>query len=891
MLVELLYIYITSATPIENYQLFRTTPVGEEVLEHRCKVVEQLKLEHLSSHDRVLIEEICGRFHNAFYLPGDLLGAKDVLCHEIPLLSGTPPISIRQYRLPEQQKNEIRKQVREMLEQGIIEPSVSAFNSPAIIVKKKDGSARVVFDFRGLNKNTVPQHTSLPLLDDIIAGIGRAGFFSVMDLKSGYLQLQIYAADREKTAFTIDSSRYQFRRMCFGLTGAPMTFTRAMNAVLGDLIGQSCYVFLDDILVFGNTASEHNQNLIKVLERLQAHEMKIHISKCQFIVPEVDYLGYRFSKNGYRPGEEKTQAIVNYPSPRSVRGVRQFLGLINYFARFMGSDYGRLIKPITALLKKNQLGFVWNEECERSFRILKDRLIREPILKPPDLQKRFRLTVDGSKIAIGAMLSQEHDGTEHPVMFGSNSLTEVQARIMSAVEIELWAIVHFCTQFRYLLLMNQFDVLTDCKPISFCSLKSCINAKIVRWRLRLSEFNMLIHHKPGKSNVVADALSRVIVDQNLDQLADNPEIPVTHPTCAVTTRQQKRREQEHASNDNCGGNQTDPELKDLPNESNVEDSAADPLSGVTSDPEPEGLNVIPIDSNGPKEVDPKDRELIRRIIAQFHDHRLGGHFGQRKTIEQIRRYFKWPNLQRDISEYIMNCRHCMESKNHRLPALPMKITETPQKPYEVMAIDIQGPFSPSHRSEHSQSDLSPYVYILSCHDAFSKFLFLVPMTDQTAETVARALVEEVFLKVALIPRFLLHDQGTNFCSKLLLNVTKLLQIDRMVTTPYRPQSNGSIESTHRFVNNYIRAYLQEVQGNWHLLLPYLTFAYNTMIHGTTGFAPVTLITSIIPDLPERLLKTPEPLYTFGDYVTELKYLLQVAYEKAREYTDVSRGVP
>lgn len=401
-----------------------------------------------------------------------------------------------------------------MLSDGIIVPSKSEWNFPLIVVPKKlDASGkrkwRICIDFRKLNDVTVGDSFPLPNIQDILDKIGKARYFSALDCASGYLQVPIVPEDQCKTAFSTPKGHFEYTRMPFGLKSAPATFQRMMNAVLRESIGERCFVYMDDILVMGETLEEHHRQLREVFGQLRKYNIKIEPDKCEFLKLELTYLGHVVTAQGVKPDQKKIQAVTDFPLPKSPKDIKSFLGLAGYYRKFI-DKFSAIARPLTELLKKDT-EWKWTDTEQVSFELLKQKLTQVPVLQYPDFTQPFILTTDASGYAIGAILSQGKLGQDRPVAYASRILNKAEINY-STVEKELLAIVWACKHFRPYLLGRKFQVITDHKGLVWIFNVKDPSSRLMRWRLLLEEYEYEVQYRAGKKNCNADSLSRYPVE-------------------------------------------------------------------------------------------------------------------------------------------------------------------------------------------------------------------------------------------------------------------------------------------------------------------------------------------------------------------------------------------
>jgi hypothetical protein len=489
----------------------RYESTGFDPQDREERILSQLRQDHLNSEERKSITGACSDFADVFYLPGDKLSSAGTVKHSINVQPGTEPINTRPYRLPEAQKSEIKGQVQKLLQEGIIEESDSPWNSPILLVPKKvDASGqqkfRLVVDYRKLNQKTIGNAYPLPDITEILDHLGQSKYFSCLDLAMGYHQIDMDKKDIDKTAFSTKEGHWAYRRMPFGLKTAPATFQRLMNTALSGLTGTRCFLFLDDIIIYANSLVEHDKKLRDVLRRLRKYNLKLQPDKCEFLRKEVSFLGHKISERGVEPDTRKVEAIENFPRPTTVKRLKSFLGLIGYYRRFV-PHFSTIAAPLHKLLKKIAK-FEWSEEQENAFCRLKQKLMSKPILQYPNFAEEFILTTDASNFGAGAVLSQGEIGKDLPIAYASRSFSKSE-QSYSVVEKELAAVVWGVKYYRPFLLGRKFKIISDHKPLKWIMNVKDPGSRLLRWRIRLEEYDYEIVYKPGKQNANADALSRI----------------------------------------------------------------------------------------------------------------------------------------------------------------------------------------------------------------------------------------------------------------------------------------------------------------------------------------------------------------------------------------------
>ncbi|KAK7907616.1 hypothetical protein WMY93_016228 [Mugilogobius chulae] len=436
-------------------------------------------------------------------------GFTSLVQHKIRLKKDVP-VRQRSYRIPERLVAVLQKEIKLMLELGIIEVSSSEWCSPVVLVPKKDGSLRFCIDFRYLNAISNFDPYPMPRIDDLLERVGGASYITTLDLSRGYWQLALAPEARELTAFRTPFGLYQFRVMPFGLQGAPATFQRLMDFVLKD-VAEFSAAYLDDVVVFSKSWEEHLYHLEKVLQKIRAAGLTINPRKCAVAHQEVEYLGYTIGYGRIKPQVQKIEAIRSFPVPTTKRKVRGFIGLVGWYRKFVPQFAERtaVLNNLTKNSAPNKV--IWSAECDQAFEDLKEAICTGPVLHSPDFEKPFILQTDASGVGLGAVLLQEKEGERRPVVFLSRKLLDRETRY-STVEKECLAMKWAIDSLRYYLLGRHFTLETDHRALQWLHRMRDANTRIAGWYLALQPYNFTVQYRPGKTNVVADCLSRMTED-------------------------------------------------------------------------------------------------------------------------------------------------------------------------------------------------------------------------------------------------------------------------------------------------------------------------------------------------------------------------------------------
>jgi hypothetical protein len=449
------------------------------------------------------LEQILFKYKRVFdELPGGVINRPGLPVMTIEFEQGKQPPVGYQYRLSQLEKEELVKQLTLALEKGWVVPSSSPFGAPVLFARKKGGGLRWCIAYRALNTISIKNRYPLPRIDDLLDSLNGACVFSGLDLAAGYWQIPIKEEDRHKTAFRTPMGLYEWNVMPFSLTNAPTVFSRTMQTIFQDMIGKFVFVYLDDILIFSKkNPEEHEKHLKMVLQRLEQHKFYAQLKKCHFALPEVEFLGHMVSKEGIRVDPKKVKIVQEWPKPAKLSDLRSFLGLSNYFRRFVHA-YSTIARPLHALTRKD-VPWQWTVPCDKAFQLLKDKLSPAPVLKMPDFTQPFELIADASDYTLGAILMQEG----RPIAFESRKLTPAEVNYHTP-EKELLAVMHALTVWHCYVDGSHVKILSDHEPLKYLRSKAQLLPRQVRWSQFLERFDYSWEYRAGRLNA-ADPLSRV----------------------------------------------------------------------------------------------------------------------------------------------------------------------------------------------------------------------------------------------------------------------------------------------------------------------------------------------------------------------------------------------
>ncbi len=741
------------------------------------------------------------------------------------------PIYTPQYKVPHNMKAAVKENIDQFFKMGVIQLSKSPYNSPTLIVKKKDGGTRLCIDFRRVNEHVITDRYPLPRIDQILEELGGARYFTALDLQHGFYNLQIHKEDRPKTAFSTPDGHYEFIRLPMGLKNSPSIFQRTMNMVLQEMLGDYAFIYVDDIVIYSKSAKEHVRHIENIFQRLNKHGLKVKFSKCQMFKTEIEYLGFLVGKDGMKVNPKKVEAIAKFPTPRDIKGIQGFLGVVGYFRQFI-AEYATMARPLYALLKKD-VKFSWGEEQERSFQAFKKALMKAPVLAFPNFKKEFILTTDASGYAIGAILTQEgKGGHEKLISCHSRTLKDAETRY-NTLDKEILAVYYGVAQNRSYLWGSKFVIRTDNICIPYLErAKNSDSSRAIRWFLKLSEYDYRVEHRKGTKIAHADAVSRYPCDAEARIIPDFRKAAVKEKLLVAYLSPQFT---------------SDSYVPEFPEE--------EWLVAIKKTPKgflPKGENIS--QQNGLIYINENSKKYLwvppilrPKVMKLYHDAPITGHRGIKKTYANMRRDVMWTRMEKDITDYINKCKICQQYKTYAGQKNPLKTTPIPNRCFDEISLDVVGPLPTSS---------SGMKYVLVIQDRLSRWIGFYPMTNTTAETTAKVFLKEWVCTYGP-PRRILTDRGTNFVSKYFQGLAKVLKAKPTNTVAYRPQANGMNERTHRDLHFFLAQIMEGAERTtWDTHLKLAAWVHNSSVHSALKISPYEMFTGMVPNpqrmwLPER----------------------------------------
>jgi transposase InsO family protein len=772
------------------------------------------------------------------------------------------PVS-KLYPLAEHHRRVLLETLDRETKAGRIRQSNAAYGSPMFFVPKKDGRSRMVVDYRRLNENTVPDVYPLPLISQITNELGKANWFTKLDLVGAYQLLRMAKGFEHLTAFRTQYGMYESLVVRDGLRNAPAVFQHFLNDVFKTVLGKGVTIYIDDILIYASTLEELKRITLEVFELVRKSSLYLKASKCEFEKASITFLGFIISNKGIETDPSKVDGAQTFPIPKTLRQARGFIGLVGYYRRFV-KNFSSIAAPITELTKKDRV-FEWTSRQQDAFDELKRRLISAPILAHFVIAYKTILQTDASFYGWGFIISQVNPetGLEHPIVIESGRFSGAQLNY-STNEKEFLAIIEAFRRCRHMLLQVHTTVLTDHLNLKYWMEPRDLNPRQARWVEILSPFRMSIVYRPGRQATMPDALSRRAdyhPSQNNDDdinkqtqalpsfdetTSDWSNVEPARQMLRALQTQQIVDENYHIREEDIEeGIRTDPIMSKVREdmmamvcfECDHPTCKAEPMSTST--------DKAAFDSKGSQRYTLawSTRQMLTinsklyvpdyngarvKILKARHDSPMVGHPGITKTMELVSRDYTWKGMRKDIETYIGGCAVCQRTKvPHSRPHGLLKTLEVPTRPWSDISMDFVEPLPKS----------KGYDSILVVVDRLTKWAIFLPTTTRIkASDLADILLDSVFTNHGF-PTTIVSDRGSKFTSKLWKYLTGKLGISLRLSTAFHPQTDGQTERVNQSLEAYLRIFTSYKQDDWSQHLGLASFTYNNTFHSAIKTTP------------------------------------------------------
>ena len=892
---------ISAVSSVLPLKLFNSSPVDENVgvgkveasdnvpkAEGEPKWQPKANLDHLPEDQRREIEQLLFEECDVFAKNDCDIG--DIAEFQMNIhLTDEVPVNQAYRHLPRKLYDDVKNYLNDLIVNGWIRESTSAYASPIVCVRKKDNSLRLCVDYRKLNLKTIPDRQPIPRVQDLLDGLHGQRFFSTLDMAKAYHQGYVKDICRKYTAFSTPWALFEWVRIPFGLKNAPAAFQRYINTALAGLLDTVCLAYLDDILIYGKSFAEHKENLREVLRRLKSKGIKLRVNKCEFVKTEVRYLGRLVSAEGYRADPGDVKALDKFrDAPKTVGDVRSLLGFLGYYRPYV-RDFAKKLKSVYDLLKEEKTGpettgpektikkkgydkrrvVVWTPELQAMVNDVIDTLQSPAVMAFPDYKSPFVLNTDASALGLGAVLYQKQgeEKLNRVISYASRTLTTAERNyFLHSGKLEFLALKWAVTErfADYLGHGSKSTIYTDNNPLVYVMTSAKLNATGMRWVHDLAGYDFELRYRPGKQNGDADGLSRNPIPNDIETLerecTEKCDKAVLSDIltganvvncCALSTDILNFPPEVQFQ----GADLSSADVQKLQIDDSVVGSVYQSVMLGTRPTRREWQllsnrskvlfrqwNKLSIVGGMLVRKTQKDTQIILpevlHPLVYVELHQKMGHLGCEKVLDLARRRFFWPHMAGDIDFYIRKKCPCVARKKpnegERAPLVPIQAT----KPFEIVQIDYV-------KVDKAKGG---YEYILVVTDHFTKFAQAYGTKKNNSRSAADKIFNHFILQFGY-PVRIHSDQGQEFNSELFMHLHHLSGIRKSTTTPYHPQGNAQCERLNRTVINMLKSLPEEEKADWTKHLPKLMFAYNSTINKTTQFSPFFLLFGREPRLP------------------------------------------
>ena len=759
---------------------------------------------HLSNGEKKKILKLLKKHKTLF--DGTLDRWKGTPYH-IRTKEGITPHHARPFPVPKIHELTLKSELDRLVKAGILRKvNRSEWAAPTFIIPKKDGTVRFISDFRELNKRIRRTPYPIPKIQDLLLKLEGFKHGTALDLNMGYYHIELSSESKELCTITTQWGKYEYQRLPMGLCNSPDIFQEKMSELLTGL--DTVRFYIDDILhITKGSFEDHLEKLDEIFHRLDAVGLKINFGKSSFATHSLDYLGYHISREGITPIPKKVEAIRAIRTPKTRKQLRSFLGMINFY-RDMWSQRASLLAPLSALTS-NKVPFIWKEEHQQAFDSVKRTLAREVLCAYPDFNKPFEIHTDASKRQIGAVISQEGK----PIAFYSKKLNKAQNNY-TVTEKELLSIVATLKEFRNILLGYKVIVHTDHKNLT-C--KNFNTERVMRWRLVLEEFGPELNYIKGENNVVADALSRLDMDNNREILNlteaagyDDEDLPSgSFPIRYSAIRKEQQKDKVLMAKLKPGSDYTEQLFRGDNKQ----------ISLICKD----GKIVLP-------------KELQEKTVQWYHN--ILCHPGNARTEETIRQHFTWKGLRPMVRRICKTCPACQKAKvyNQKYGKLPAKTAE--ENPWDTLCVDLIGPYKIKRKGKKQL-----ILHCLTMIDPVTGWFEMAQINNKTAAEVADVAERTWFTRYPY-PTTVVLDRGKEFMAEFKQMIKNDYGIKPKPITTRNPQANAIIERVHQTIGNILRTFnvkAADQDDPWAGVLAATMFSIRAIYHTTLKASPMQLV--------------------------------------------------
>ncbi len=890
----------------------------EEVLQEALDAMRAIMAERsdLSHRERFQLALLLARhvpvFRYVLRAPEQLMTTAE----RLQIDAAERPRFTRQYSQPQAKIDAARKIGEELLEQGVVEPCTSNWNSPVLLVPKKDGTWRFAIDYRRVNAVTDMDPAAIPNAKLTLHTLGGNRWFTCCDLLSSFWQQPLHPDDRHYTAFSLPGlGQLQWTVVPMGLKNSPQVQQRTMERILRGLDADHTMCYIDDVVVATRTFQEHLVSLDLMFRRLEAAGLVLKFRKCEIARPSIAYLGHLLSAEGLRKDPRLTEKIKSLPPPKSVLEVRAFLGMVGYYRDFV-AHFTELALPLTDLSSPKKT-FEWGAAAQQAFELLKLAMVGPQVLALPDWGRRFILATDASDCGIGGVLAQEDaDARQRPILFVSRKLLPAETRY-TTTEREALAVVTCVNKLRHYLLGRRFTLLTDHDALVHLfgenapapvgsSGEPRRSARLVRWALLLSSYEFDAVHVPGIRMAVPDYLSRY-ADNGADTASRVADIAAffAHPWLGAwdLTRRHMFLVKEQGPEFLRSLQEADPMLEALLTAARGNLAAAmHKLLALYNSMRPadkqaahvphrwRGIDLgrLTLSTQGILLYTPEEAEsdgvaqarrclvvpqpLRRLILEEKHDGNHAGHSGVKRTLARVGAKYWWPGMAEEVADYVGSCLKCLRIKpmrgrwtNGLSQPLPVVF-----RPFERVSVDVLT----------VQEGGAKYKYVLVMLDHGTRFLEAAPLRTKTAEEIAETIYLRLFERYGPVVT-LLSDNGGEFTADICRALYRAMGARHVATSPYHPETNGATERLNSTLLPYLRSFAEHDPDHWFRYLGAAQFAYNTSFQTSLAATPYFLLygrdpVDAVDQTVEALLGEEQPLPTLDEWSQRLEMARHLA---------------